>query len=56
MGFGIVRIQTDDTLILALDNFSNLKESKLTKANLSTKLKQMLIEETLLIFNRCIVT
>ena len=37
--FGIVGMQTDDTLILADKNFSNLEEEERQKANFTAKLK-----------------
>ena len=54
--FGIIRIQTDNTLILGSKIFLVLKENKLNKAKLSTKPKEALLPKTLLIFNRCILT
>jgi hypothetical protein len=54
--FGIVRIQTNNTLILRLKKFNTIKEEKLTKAKFSAKPKKLLSSETLLIFNGCILT
>jgi hypothetical protein len=54
--FGIVGIQTDDTLILGLKEFNTIKDNELTKAKFSTKPKKLLFLETLLIFNGCILT
>jgi hypothetical protein len=54
--FGVVKIQTDDTLILRLKEFDTIEEEKLTKAKFSVKPKELLSSETLLIFNGCILT
>jgi hypothetical protein len=54
--FSIVRIQTDNTLILRLKEFSTIKDKKLTKAKFSAKPKELLSLKTLLIFNSCILT
>ena len=48
-------MQTDNTLILALKEFSVLEDDKLYKAKLFIKLKEALAPETLLIFNRCVL-
>jgi hypothetical protein len=49
-------MQTDNTLILKLEEFSILKNIKLIKANLNTKFKKALSLNTPLIFNRCVLT
>jgi hypothetical protein len=54
--FGIVRIQTNDTLILGSEEFDTIKDNELTKAKFSAKPKELLSLETLLIFNGCIFT
>jgi hypothetical protein len=54
--FGIVGMQTDDTLILGSEEFSILENDELTKANLSAKPKEVLCSNTPLIFNGCILT
>jgi hypothetical protein len=54
--FGVVRIQTDDTLILGSKKFDTIKDKELTKAKFSAKPKELLSSETLLIFNGCILT
>jgi hypothetical protein len=54
--FGIVGIQTDDTLILGLKEFNTIEKEKLTRAKFSAKPKELLFLETLLIFNGCILT
>ena len=48
-------MQTDNTLILALKEFSVLEDNKLSKAKFLTKPKEALVPETLLIFNRYIL-
>jgi hypothetical protein len=53
--FGIVGMQTDDTLILGSEEFSVLENDELTKANLSAKPKEVLCLNTPLIFNGCIL-
>jgi hypothetical protein len=54
--FGIVRMQTDDTLILGLEQFDKTKNKELEKANFNAKPKELLSPETPLIFNRCTLT
>jgi hypothetical protein len=54
--FSVVKIQTDDTLILGSKEFDTIKDEKLTKAKFSVKPKELLSSETLLIFNGCILT
>jgi hypothetical protein len=54
--FGIVRIQTNNTLILRSEEFDTIKDDKLTKAKFSAKPKELLSLETPLIFNGCILT
>jgi hypothetical protein len=54
--FSIVKIQTNNTLILRLKEFNTIKDNKLTKAKFSAKPKKLLFLETLLIFNGCILT
>ena len=48
-------MQTDDTLILILKEFSVLEDDKLSKAKLLIKPKEALALETPLIFNRCVL-
>ena len=48
-------MQTDNILILALKEFSVLKNNKLSKTKLLIKLKEGLVPETPLIFNRCVL-
>jgi hypothetical protein len=55
--FGIVSIQTNNTLILEDNNFLALKESKLVKASFIVKpSKQKLNLNKPLIFNSCILS
>jgi hypothetical protein len=54
--FGIVGIQTDDTIILGDNQFLALKEDKLVKANLMAKPKEKLNSTTPLLFNGCILS
>jgi hypothetical protein len=54
--FGVVEIQTDNTLILRLKEFDTIEDKELTKAKFSAKPKELLFLETLLIFNGCILT
>jgi hypothetical protein len=49
--FRVIRMQTDDTLILGDDNFIKLEQDELEKAKLSVKPVDILSDETLLIFN-----
>ena len=54
--FGIIGMQTDDTIILRDDQFSALKEDKLVKANLIAKPKEKLNLTILLFFNGYILS
>jgi len=54
--FGIVGMQTDDTIILGDDQFSALEEDELVKANLMAKPKEKLNSTTPLLFNGCILS
>ena len=51
----IIKIQTNNILILVLKEFSVLKDDKLNKAKFLIKFKEALAPKTLLIFNRCIL-
>lgn len=53
--FGIVGMQTDDTLILCDENFSTIEEKELVKAKLIAKPKEKLGLENPLSFNGCIL-
>ena len=52
----VVGIQTDDILILGSEEFSNREEDELKEAKFTTKPKEKLSPETVLMFNRCILT
>jgi hypothetical protein len=54
--FNVIRIQTNNTLILRSKEFNTIEDNKLTKAKFSAKPKELLFLETLLIFNGCILT
>ena len=49
-------MQTNNTLILVLEEFLVLKDNKLSKTKFLIKFKEALVLETLLIFNRCVLT
>jgi hypothetical protein len=49
-------MQTDNTLILALKEFSVLEDNKLSKTKFLIKPKEALALKTPLIFNGCILT
>jgi hypothetical protein len=53
--FGVVGMQTDDTLILGSKEFDTIEDEELTRAKFSAKPKELLSPETLLIFNGCIL-
>ena len=48
-------MQTDNILILALEEFLVLKNNEFSKAKFLIKLKEALTLETLLIFNGCVL-
>jgi len=54
--FGIVGMQTDDTLMLGTTEFSSLEEKKLEKAQFRSKPKATLTPEVQLDFNGCTLT
>ena len=54
--FGLIGMQTDDILILTLKEFLVLEDDELNKAKFFTKPKEALAPETLLIFNRYVLT
>jgi hypothetical protein len=54
--FGVIGIQTDDTLILGSDEFATLEEKELAEAKFSAKPKDTLSPGSLLIFNGCVLT
>ena len=49
-------MQTDNTLILVLEEFSVLEDNKFKEVKFFIKLKEALVLETLLIFNGCVLT
>ena len=48
-------MQTNNILILIFKEFLVLEDNKLNKAKFLIKLKEALVLETLLIFNRCVL-
>jgi hypothetical protein len=54
--FGVVGMQTDDTLILGSEEFANLEDKELKKAHFSAKPRDELSCITNLIFNGCVLT
>jgi hypothetical protein len=53
--FGLVGMQTNNTLILGDSKFKALKHKELAKANITIKLIKQLLPDMLLIFNGCIL-
>ena len=54
--FGIVSIQTNNTLILGIEQFLITKDIKLEKANFQAKPKSRLTTDLPIIFNRGVAT
>jgi hypothetical protein len=54
--FGVVGMQTDNTLFLASDEFAALEDSELQKAQLTAKPRDKLSTASNLMFNRYVVT
>jgi hypothetical protein len=54
--FGVVSMQTDDTLFLGSEEFAAREDNELQKANFSAKPRNELSSTSNLIFNRCILT
>ena len=54
--FGVVGMQTDDTLFLTSPKFAEMEDTKLQKAQLIAKLRGMLSIEFKLIFNGCVLS
>ena len=54
--FGIIKIQTNNIIILEDNQFSALKEDKLVKVNLMVKPKKKFNLIILLLFNGCILS
>ena len=48
-------MQTNNIFILVLKEFSVIKNNKLNKIKFFAKLKEVLVPETPLIFNRCVL-
>ena len=53
--FGIVKMQTDDIIILSDNRFAATEEDELMKTKLLAKSKEKLTSDALLIFNGCIL-
>ena len=53
--FGFVGMQTNNILILALEEFSVLEDNRFSKVKFLIKTKEALILKTPLIFNRCVL-
>jgi hypothetical protein len=53
--FGIVEMQTDDTIILTDEPFSTLEENELLNAKFIAKPKEKLTPDSPLIFNECVL-
>ena len=49
-------MQTDNILILTLEEFLILEDDEFSKAKFLIKFKEGLAPKTLLIFNRCVLT
>lgn len=54
--FGVVGMQTDDTLILTNDRFSTSEQNELDKASLTAKLKLMLSHHHQMFFDGYVLT
>jgi hypothetical protein len=53
--FSLIGMQTDNTLIIASEEFSVLEDNEFSKAKFFIKFKKALIPKTLLIFNGCVL-
>jgi hypothetical protein len=53
--FGIVSIQTDNTIILVNKRFSTREKEELKQAKYTAKPKEKLIVVNLLLFNNCVL-
>jgi hypothetical protein len=53
--FGIVKMQINDTIILADEPFSTLEENELLNAKFIAKSKEKLTPDSPLIFNKCVL-
>jgi hypothetical protein len=54
-GFNIVRMQTDDIIILVNKSFLTLEKNELLNAKFIAKLKKKLTSDSPLIFNKCVL-
>ena len=54
-GFSIVKMQIDDTTILADEHFLTLKKNELLNAKFTAKPKEKLTPDSSLIFNECVL-
>jgi hypothetical protein len=54
-GFSIVRMQTDDTIILVDEYFLTLEKNELLNAKFIIKSKEKLTPDSLLIFNKYVL-
>jgi hypothetical protein len=54
--FGVVGMQTDDTLFLGSEEFAAREDNELQKANFSAKPREELSPNSNLTFNGCILT
>jgi hypothetical protein len=54
--FGVIGMQTDDTLFLGSEKFTTLEDNELKKANFSAKPRNELSLNSNLIFNGCVLT
>jgi hypothetical protein len=54
-GFGIVKMQINDIIILADELFSTLEKNELLNAKFIIKSKEKLTPDSLLIFNECVL-
>ena len=55
-GLNIIRLQTDNTLFLADQTFTDIKETKLQKAKFLAKLQEQLTKQNPIKFNRGLIT
>ena len=53
--FGLIGMQTNNILILILEEFLVLKDNKFSKVKFFIKPKEALVLKTLLIFNGCVL-
>ena len=53
--FSLIKMQTDDILILVLKEFLVIEDNEFSKIKLLIKPKEALAPKTPLIFNRCIL-